>query len=110
MQLSLTLSTKAIKEIKYLLEFKELDDTYGIRVGVKGGGCSGYTYNLEFGKKHDSDVFMEQDGINIFTDPKSVSYINGTTLDYTDGLQGKGFSFENPNATQTCGCGESFSV
>lgn len=110
MQLSLTLSAKAIKEIKYLLGLKELGEGYGVRVGVRGGGCSGFSYELKFGKKHDSDVVMEQEGVNIFTDPKSVLYINGTTLDYTDGLQGKGFSFENPNATQTCGCGESFAV
>lgn len=89
---------------------KELDGDFGVRIGVKGGGCSGYTYNLEFGRRHKGDIEMKQDGIRIFTDPKSVLYINGTTLNYTDGLQGKGFHFDNPNATSTCGCGESFSV
>ena len=110
MELTLTLSEKAQKEIKYLFELKELDDNYGIRIGVKGGGCSGYSYNLEFAKHQESDVKIKQNGILIFTDPKSVLYINGTTLNYTDGLQGKGFHFDNPNATTTCGCGESFSV
>jgi len=109
-ELKLTLSEKAEKELKYLLEVKELGDSYGVRIGVRGGGCSGYTYNLEFGLQHKGDVEMKQNGIRLFTDPKSVLYINGTTLNYTDGLQGKGFHFDNPNATSTCGCGESFSV
>ena len=109
-ELKINLDAKAVKEIKYLLKLKELDVNYGVRVGVRGGGCSGYYYNLEFGRKAQGDVEMEQEGIKLFTDPKSVLYLNGTTLTYTDGLQGKGFNFQNPNATQTCGCGESFSV
>ena len=100
----------AIKEIKYLLELKELGDSFGVRVGVRGGGCSGFTYHLEFGRKSQGDIEMEKEGVKFFTDPKSLLYLNGTTLTYTDGLQGKGFSFENPNAAQTCGCGESFAV
>jgi len=110
MELKINLDEKAVKEIKYLLKLKELDDNFGVRVGVRGGGCSGYSYNLEFGRISKGDIKMEQDGIKLFTDPKSVLYLNGTTLTYTDGLQGKGFNFQNPNATQTCGCGESFSV
>ena len=111
MKLKINLDNQAVKEIKYLLELKEVDPTrVGIRVGVRGGGCSGYTYNMEFGVKAEGDVEMEQEGIKLFTDPKSVSYLNGTTLTYSSGLQGKGFNFQNPNATQTCGCGESFSV
>ena len=108
MGLDLTLSEKATKELKYLLKLKKLDDNFGVRIGVRGGGCSGYTYNLEFGLQHKGDVKMEKNGILVFTDPKSVLYINGTTLNYTDGLQGKGFHFDNANATSTCGCGESF--
>ena len=110
MTLNLCLSTKAVKEIKYLLLLKELDENYGVRVGVRGGGCAGFSYTLAFGRIGKDDVIMEQDGVSIFTDPKSALYLNGTTLQYTDGLQGKGFHFINPNATQTCGCGESFSV
>ena len=109
-ELKINLDKKAIKEIKYLLNLKKLDSNFGVRVGVRGGGCSGYSYNLEFSRKVKGDVEMEQEGIKLFTDPKSVLYLNGTTLTYTDGLQGKGFNFQNPNATQTCGCGESFSV
>jgi len=110
MELDINLSKKAVSEIKYLLKLKELDSSFGVRVGVRGGGCSGYTYTLEFGRKSNSDIQMIKDGVMIFTDPKSVLYLNGTTLNYTDGLQGKGFHFNNPSATQTCGCGESFSV
>ena len=110
MTLNIELSQKAVKEIKHLLELKNLSEEYGVRVGVQGGGCSGYSYTLEFGRSAKDDVVLEQDGVSIFTDPKSVLYLKGTTLQYTDGLQGKGFHFSNPNATQTCGCGESFSV
>ena len=106
----ITIEAIALKEIKYLLELKELGADFGIRVGVRGGGCSGFSYDLQFGRKVKGDVEMEQEGVKLFTDPKSLIYLKGTTLTYTDGLQGKGFSFENPNATQTCGCGESFSV
>tara|TARA_R110000765_G_C18685590_1_gene579939 strand:+ start:343 stop:675 length:333 start_codon:yes stop_codon:yes gene_type:complete len=110
MKLKFNLDDKAVKEIKYLLQLKEVDPNAGIRVGVRGGGCSGYTYTLNFGVRAEGDIVMEQEGVKLFTDPKSVTYLNGTTLTYTDGLQGKGFNFENPNAAQTCGCGESFSV
>ena len=110
MTLNIELSQKAVKEIKHLLELKNLSEEYGVRVGVQGGGCSGYSFTLEFGRSAKDDVVLEQDGVSIFTDPKSVLYLKGTTLQYTDGLQGKGFHFSNPNATQTCGCGESFSV
>ena len=108
--LQITVEDTALKEIKYLLKLKELDETFGLRVGVRGGGCSGFSYDLQFGRKAKGDVEMVKEGIKFFTDPKSLLYLKGTTLTYTDGLQGKGFSFENPNATQTCGCGESFAV
>jgi iron-sulfur cluster assembly protein len=82
-----------------------------IRVGVDGGGCSGLTYKLEFDNqlKADDKVF-EDKGVKIVCDKKSFLYLVGTELDFTDGLNGKGFSFNNPNATRTCGCGESFAV
>ena len=108
--LEINIEDSALTEIKYLLKLKELDETFGLRVGVRGGGCSGFSYDLQFGRKAKGDIEMEKEGIKFFTDPKSLLYLKGTTLTYTDGLQGKGFSFENPNATQTCGCGESFAV
>ena len=82
-----------------------------IRVGVKGGGCSGLTYHLEFDTelKEDDKVF-EDKGIKIVCDKKSMLYLVGTELDFTGGLNGNGFSFNNPNASRTCGCGESFSI
>ena len=82
-----------------------------IRVGVEGGGCSGLTYKLEFDSltKPDDKVF-EDKGVKIVVDKKSFLYLVGTELDFSDGLNGKGFQFINPNASRTCGCGESFSV
>lgn len=82
-----------------------------IRVGVKTGGCSGLEYILKFDKKQeDSDTLFEDNGIKILIDNKSVLYLTGTVLEYSGGLNGKGFFFNNPNAARTCGCGESFSL
>lgn len=84
---------------------------YFIRVGVKGGGCSGLMYNLEFDNViNEDDKEFEDNGIKVVVDKKSVLYLVGTTLDYSGGLNGKGFIFSNPNAQRTCGCGESFSL
>ena len=82
-----------------------------VRVGVASGGCSGLSYQLDFDTKlKDSDKCFEDKGIKIVVDKKSFLYLIGTTLEYSGGLNGKGFSFNNPNATRTCGCGESFSL
>ncbi len=82
-----------------------------IRVSVKGGGCSGLMYDLNFdANTNPADQIFEDKGVKILVDKKSLLYLLGTTLDFTDGLNGKGFQFINPNATRTCGCGESFSV
>lgn len=82
-----------------------------IRVGVEGGGCSGLSYKLEFDNQlKEGDQVFEDKGIKIVVDKKSFLYLIGTELDYTGGLNGKGFVFNNPNASRTCGCGESFSV
>ncbi|MGB1349653.1 MAG: HesB/IscA family protein [Flavobacteriaceae bacterium] len=82
-----------------------------IRVGVKSGGCSGLSYELEFDKnRNKSDKLFENNGVKIVVDSKSYLYLIGTTLDYSGGLNGNGFVFNNPNATRTCGCGESFSL
>jgi iron-sulfur cluster assembly protein len=87
------------------------DDEYNVRVSVKGGGCSGLMYDLTFDDKvvEGDDVF-EDKGIKIIVDKRSLLYLLGTTLEFSDGLNGKGFQFINPNATRTCGCGESFAV
>lgn len=82
-----------------------------IRVGVKSGGCSGLEYVLKFdNEKTESDNIFEDNGIKIVVDKKSILYLAGTTLEYSGGLNGKGFVFNNPNAARTCGCGESFSL
>ena len=88
-----------------------LDASHYLRVSVKGGGCSGLSYNLDFDNEEKTgDQFFEDNGIKITLDMKSFLYLAGTELDFTDGLNGKGFNFNNPNASRTCGCGESFSV
>ncbi len=87
------------------------DEAYNVRVSVKGGGCSGLMYDLGFDDKlQDNDQVFEDKGVKILVDKRSILYLAGTTLDFSDGLNGKGFQFINPNASRTCGCGESFSV
>ena len=87
------------------------DNSYFVRVGVVGGGCSGLSYKLDFDNEaKPMDQVFEDNGIKIVTDLKSFLYLVNTTLDFSDGLNGKGFYFSNPNASRTCGCGESFSV
>ncbi|MFT6959238.1 MAG: iron-sulfur cluster assembly protein [Polaribacter sp.] len=82
-----------------------------VRVGVQSGGCSGLSYDLTFdNKKEDSDKVFEENNVKIIVDKKSFLYLVGTTLEYSGGLNGKGFVFNNPNANRTCGCGESFSL
>jgi len=88
-----------------------LEWDYGLRVGVKGGGCSGMSYTLGFdATSKELDRIYETQGVKVFVDPKSLFYLMGVTLDYSDGLNGRGFTFNNPNATKTCGCGSSFGV
>ncbi|MGE4513342.1 iron-sulfur cluster assembly accessory protein [Chryseobacterium taeanense] len=99
------------KAIQLMTEdgFKPFEDY--IRVGVKSGGCSGLEYVLKFdNEKTDSDQIFEDNDIKIIVDKKSILYLAGTTLEYSGGLNGKGFIFNNPNASRTCGCGESFSL
>ena len=99
------------KAIQLMTEdgFKPFEDF--IRVGVKSGGCSGLEYVLKFdNEKTDADQIFEDNGIKIIVDKKSILYLAGTTLEYSGGLNGKGFIFNNPNANRTCGCGESFSL
>lgn len=103
------MTQEAVAEVKRMIA-KEKRDNLGLRVGVKGGGCSGLSYFLEFGEKKEKDNEFTYEGVKVFVDPKSDLYLNGTTVDYVDTLQEKGFRFVNPNASKTCGCGESFSV
>ena len=82
----------------------------GLRLGIKGGGCSGLSYLLEFTEERDGDTVVEFDDIRVFLDRKSTIYLRGVTLDHQAGLDGRGFVFQNPQASNTCGCGESFSL
>jgi iron-sulfur cluster assembly protein len=107
----IALTEKAIKEVKKLMAENEIPENFGLRVGVKGGGCSGLTYTLGFDSDiKETDRIFEKSGLKIMVDWKSVLYLTGTTVDYSDGLTGKGFVFNNPLAKKTCGCGSSFGV
>jgi iron-sulfur cluster assembly protein len=107
----ITFTEKAKAEVKKIMEQNKIPDTYGLRVGVKGGGCSGLSYSLGFdAEAREGDKIIEKDGIRLFVDAKSLFYLSGTNLDFTDGLNGRGFVFNNPQASKTCGCGSSFGV
>ena len=106
-----TVTDKAKDKIDHLVKDSGLDESYFLRVSVQGGGCSGLSYNLDFDNEiKKGDQFFEDKGVRLALDMKSFLYLAGTELDFSDGLNGKGFNFHNPNATRTCGCGESFSV
>jgi len=110
-ELTVAISEKAAKKIKYFALKDGITGDVGIRVAVKGGGCSGLTYDLIITDKElESDKIVEQHGVKVMVDKKSYIYLVGTELEFSDGLNGKGFIFQNPNATKTCGCGTSFSV
>jgi len=106
------LSETAAKEVRHIITAQELDaEKVRLRVGVKGGGCSGFSYVLDLTESQkDTDELFEQHGIKIICDPKSLLYLNGTTIDFRDEIMGRGFVFQNPNATTSCGCGSSFSA
>ncbi|MFH0734714.1 MAG: iron-sulfur cluster insertion protein ErpA [bacterium] len=105
------ITQKAASQIKQLMEENSINDNFGLRVGVKGGGCSGLTYQLGFDSEiKDTDTIIEQEGVKLIVDGKSLFYLTGCELDFSSGLSGKGFVFNNPNAKKTCGCGESFGV
>ena len=103
--------TEKAKERIVSLQVREKKEGQPLRVSVKGGGCSGLLYNLSFESSVGTkDKVFEDKGLRVVVDDKSLLYVIGTTLDFSGGLNGKGFQFINPNATRTCGCGESFSV
>lgn len=103
------ITPKAREEVKRLIEANSKPNI-GLRLAVKGGGCSGLSYDLQFTPKEGGDTVIDSDGFEVFMDAKSMIYLKGMQLDFQDGLQGKGFVFSNPNASSTCGCGESFSI
>ncbi len=106
-----TVTDKAKSKVEELKQQNGLDDSHFLRVSVQGGGCSGLSYKLDFdNEEKKGDQFFEDQGVRMALDMKSFLYLAGTELDFSDGLNGKGFNFHNPNATRTCGCGDSFSV
>jgi len=102
-----TLTPAAQVEVRRLIE---QEGKAGLRLGIKGGGCSGLSYKLEFTDEEEGDTIVDYDGFKLFLDRKSTIYLSGITLDFQSGLDGRGFVFENPQASNTCGCGESFSL
>jgi iron-sulfur cluster assembly protein len=105
-----TLTEGAVKELKKLRDQQEIGDDFGLRVGVEGGGCSGMNYVLGFDQMKDGDKEYEIEGIRVFMHKAHGLYLAGMQIDFQDGLNARGFTFNNPNAASTCGCGSSFSV
>lgn len=100
---------KAVQEIRRLKSDNNIPEEHALRIGVKGGGCSGMTYVLAFDEAiREGDVVYDVEGVKIQIDPRSMEHLSGTTLDFSDGLSGRGFIFNNPNAKKSCGCGNSF--
>lgn len=107
----ISVSEKAASHVHSIMAEKQVPSDYHLRVSVVGGGCSGLSYSLAFDNEmKDGDEKITENGVSLVVDGKSLLYLAGTVLDFSDGLNGKGFVFNNPNASRTCGCGESFSV
>lgn len=107
----LRLTPKAVKMVKLTRDEEGIEDSFGLRVAVRGGGCSGFEYALDFEREgRPTDFVIEYEGLSVFVDPISYRYLAGTVVDYNLGVSGSGFKFENPRATGTCGCGSSFAV
>ena len=109
--MAVTITEKAASEIKRVIEGQSMPETTCLRIGVAGGGCSGFQYSLGFDEQSDKskDHVSDQHGISVAVDKKSFLYLDGTTIDFHEGLDKRGFTFNNPNAVKSCGCGSSFS-
>ncbi len=106
----ITVTPMAVEKIKSIKTSQAAPEEAGLRLRVVGGGCSGFQYQLIFDAPKTGDQVFETDGVRVVVDPKSFLYLNGTEIDYVDGLMGAGFTLKNPNARGTCGCGSSFTV
>ena len=106
----INLTERAAEKVKEIRASENIEDTYGLRLRVVGGGCSGFTYDLYFDQKTQLDKEYDSFGVQLVIDQMSLQYLRGTEVDYVEGLQGAGFKFHNPNVKSTCGCGSSFSV
>ena len=110
--MAVLLSEKAANEVKRIMQDQKLEPDMVLRVGVAGGGCSGFQYSLGFDNKFDDklDSKFDYHGVTVVVDKKSALYLDGTTVDFYEGLEKRGFTFDNPNAVKSCGCGSSFSA
>ena len=107
----ITFSELGAQKVREFLSSQNADaDVAGLRVGVKGGGCSGFQYQLAFDEKREADIVFEDHGLQLLVDPQSLAYVDGSQIDYVESLQGAGFEVSNPNVTAACGCGSSFRV
>jgi iron-sulfur cluster assembly protein len=106
-----TLTASGAEKVREFLSSQGLDEgTAGLRVGVRGGGCSGFQYQLAFDEQRDGDAIFQHAGLRLLVDNQSLPYVDGSTIDYVDSLQGAGFQVNNPNVVAACGCGSSFRV
>ncbi len=110
--MSITLTERAAQEVKRVLQEQQIEEPVYLRVGISAGGCSGFSYLLQFDRNYDEekDTQFEQHGVKVVVDKKSALYLEGTTVDWYESLERRGFTFNNPNAVRTCGCGSSFQV
>jgi len=106
----ISLSDGAVVQLKRLISEKNVPEHYGLRIGVKGGGCSGFSYLLGFDEKTDKDEVYEINGITVYMEKAHGIYLLGMEVDWVEGLNNRGFTFNNPNATESCGCGTSFNA
>jgi iron-sulfur cluster assembly protein len=104
------LTESALNQLKKIKTDQKISDDHGLRVGVKGGGCSGFSYILGFDLPKENDQIFEIEGVRVFLEKAHALYLLGMQIDWVEGLNNRGFSFNNPNATDTCGCGTSFSA
>ncbi len=105
-----TLTEGAVNQLNHIKQEQSIPEDYGLRVGVRGGGCSGFTYVLGFDKPKEKDEVYDLNGIRVLMQKSHAIYLIGMEIDFVDGLNNRGFSFNNPNASDTCGCGTSFSA
>jgi iron-sulfur cluster assembly protein len=109
-QAPISLTEGALRQLNHIKAEQNLSNAFGLRVGVKGGGCSGFSYLLGFDEIKDTDNVYEIHGMKVMVEKAHALYIMGMEIDFVEGLNNRGFSFNNPNATSTCGCGTSFSA
>jgi iron-sulfur cluster assembly protein len=107
----ITITDKGAEKVREFLDAQQADATLaGLRVGVRGGGCSGFQYQLAFDEQRDTDIVFEDHGLKLLVDGESLQFVSGSVIDYQESLQGAGFKVENPNVVAACGCGSSFRV